>query len=91
MIGLVGLQQGFDGLISDAIIAAGNENNLWGRHCYLLSAVELLYFGALLANSCGLLNLNRSILSETSPDFLDQQDPLLSPARNNRFLSTSNS
>ena len=38
VVGHVGLQKRLDGLIANAIVAAGDENNLWGRHCcYLLT------------------------------------------------------
>ena len=38
VVGLVGLQERFDGLVADAIVAAGEENDFWEQHwCYLLS------------------------------------------------------
>lgn len=33
MISLGGLQQRFDRLVADAIVATGDEDNLWGCHC----------------------------------------------------------
>ena len=33
-VGFFRLQQRLDGLVADAIVAAGDENSLWGRHCY---------------------------------------------------------
>jgi len=40
VVGLVGLQKRLDGLVADAIVAAGDENNLLDRHCYYLLSVR---------------------------------------------------
>ena len=40
VVDLIGLQKRLDGLVADAIIATGDENNLWGRHDYYLLSVR---------------------------------------------------
>ena len=46
VVGLVGLQEGLNGLVANAIVAAGDENDLWGRHCCsLLSVRRVVGFG----------------------------------------------
>lgn len=38
VVGLVGLEERLDGLVADAVVAAGEENDFWEQHwCYLLS------------------------------------------------------
>ena len=44
VIGIVGSQQRLDGLVTDAIVTAGDEYNLWRRHCRLISFTESLSF-----------------------------------------------
>ena len=40
VVGPVGLKQGLDGLVANATVAAGDENNFWGSHCCCLFSIR---------------------------------------------------